>query len=70
MVKVRGREIRRGLTAEITGDEIRTLAERMPKDALVSAALERLEESEARERARPRVADVLAAQRRWRKNGD
>ncbi len=62
---------RPGLTAELTGDEVRALAVLLPKDARVAKALADLEASEVRERARPRARDVvLARMQRERMHGD
>jgi hypothetical protein len=60
------REFRRaaerpGLLAEVGADEARILAERMPDDALVQEAMERILGCEAREAARPRARDIAMA---------
>ena len=49
---------RPGLTAELQGDEARTLLDVLPGDAQALAALEALEASEERERTRPRARDI------------
>lgn len=54
---------RYGLTTELNSDEVRMLAERLPKDPRVATALREVEESEARERLRPRFGNLLAERR-------
>jgi len=52
---------RHGLTAELTADEVRMLAERLSKDPRAQQALENLEAAEQREKNRPRARDVILA---------
>lgn len=61
---------RAGRTAELNCEEVRTLAARLPEDEHISAALQRIEESEERDRQRSVRTRAMMDQYRGRPPGE